>query len=280
MQSPIDDGVVLVTGASSGIGREIARQVAPRAKALVLVARRRERLEELRRELTEARPGLDVVVEVRDLAEPGASAALVAAVRERVGEVDVLVNNAGVGDMGVFDQCDPVRLERMIALNVTSVALLTRALVNPMVARRRGGVLNVSSGFGVAFLAGFAGYIGTKHFMTGFSEALRADLTGTGVRVTQVCPGPVSSEFEENIGNFTGRKMPRFLEIAPSLCARIAIKAFDRCRAMYIPGSAVWLLLTMTRHAPLFAVRIVANAVGRLLRRMQLRRAASASPHG
>src|SRR5262249_28103797 len=163
-----------ITGASSGIGREMARLLAPRAKTLVLVARRRERLEELKAELLRAYGTLVVFVEPCDLAESGAWKALADAVRGRVGDVDVLINNAGVGDMGVFDRSDPDRLERMITVNVVAPAMLTRALLGPMVAKGRGGILNVSSGFGLSFLPGFAGYIGTKFFVTGFTEALRA----------------------------------------------------------------------------------------------------------
>lgn len=270
MPTPIDGGTCLVTGASSGIGREIARQLAPRAAALVLVARRRDRLDALKEELVRARPDLRVHVEVRDLADPSACAALVESVRAAVGHVDVLVNNAGVGDMGMFDLADAERTRRMIELNVTSLVMLTRAFVAGMVERGRGGILNVSSGFGIGFLPGFATYVGTKHFVTGFTEALRADLAGTGVVVTQVCPGPVATEFEENVGNFTGEKVPAFIEISADRCARAAIRGLDRRRAMVIPGLLIRAVLFLSDASPRFLRRLFANVVGRMLRKRQL----------
>jgi uncharacterized protein len=274
MRPPLDDGVILITGASSGIGREMARQLAPRARTLVLVARRSDRLEELRAELVAARPALSVHIEVRDLAEPGVAVALADSVRAAVGDVDVLINNAGVGDMGTFDRADPARLEAMIALNVTSVVALTRALVGPMVTRGRGGVLNVSSSFGLAYLPSFAVYIGTKHFITGFTEALRADLAGTGVIVTQVCPGPVATEFEQNIGNWSGQKPPGLIEISPERCARAALAGFERNRALIIPGALMWLTMAITRSTPRVVARAVVGLLGRFVRRRQLATAA------
>src|SRR5262245_30878299 len=212
MRPPIDGAYVLITGASSGIGRELARLLAPRAHTLVLVARSVERLAELSSELEKVRPELQVVVDKCDLSVVGAEAAMLERVLPKVGRIDVLVNNAGVGDMSLFDMSDPKRVIDMIHLNVTSQVALTRALVGPMVERGSGGILNISSGFGLSFLPGFAAYIGTKHFTTGFTEALRSDLAGTGVVVTQVCPGPVATEFEQNIGNFTGVKQPSIVE--------------------------------------------------------------------
>lgn len=270
MGSLLDDAVVMITGASSGIGRELARQLAPRAKTLILVARRRDRLEELRAELAALRPELGVHLEVRDLADTTALKAMVASVREAVGDVDVLINNAGVGDLGIFDRSDARKIECMITLNVTSLALLTHALLPSMVEKRRGGILNVSSSFGLAFLPGFAAYIGTKHFVTGFTESLRADLAGTGVTVTQICPGPVATEFEQNVGNFTGQKIPSFVEISGERCARIALRAFERGRALVIPGFLMRAVMLMTALTPRFALRIFANVVGRTLRKHQL----------
>jgi hypothetical protein len=270
MGSPIDRGTVLVTGASSGIGMEIARQVAPRARALVLVARREERLAKLRAELVAAHPALEVEVIAADLAKPEQVDVLVAELKKRGLEVDVLVNNAGVGLMGVFDRADPAKVRAMIDLNVTSLALLTLALLPGMVERRRGGLLNVSSGFGMAVMPAFAAYIGTKHFVTGFSEALIADLAGTNVTVTQVCPGPVATEFEQQIGNFTGQKPPGFVEISAERCARAAIRGFDRRRAIVVPGALIKLVMIVNGVSPRFMRRLFARIVGRFARPKQL----------
>jgi short-subunit dehydrogenase len=276
MGTLIDGATILVTGASSGIGREFARQLGPRAKALILVARRRERLEELRAELLASTPALEVHVEACDLADRAAVAALVEAVNAKVGGVDVLVNNAGIGgDLGVFDRAPAERLPALVELNVTSLLLLTRGFVPGMVARGRGGILNVSSGFGLAFLPGLAPYIGTKHFVTGFTEALRADLAGTGVVVSQICPGPVATEFESHLGNFTGRKAPALVEISPVRCAAAGIAALDRGRAMVIPGLLMKAILGVAQWSPRWMARLFAAALGRLLRKKQLAVAAS-----
>lgn len=270
MPSPIDGGVVLVTGASSGIGLELARQLAPRAARLVLVARRVERLEALAKELRASRSELVVDLLPCDLSDRGATLGLAAQLAERGIEVDVLVNNAGVGDMGVFDRADLDKTVSMIELNCVSLTILTRAVLPGMVARRRGGILNISSGFGLGVMPGFAAYIATKHFVTGLTEALVADLAGTGVSATQVCPGPVATEFESNIGNFTGKKAPSFVEISAATCARAALRGFDRRRALVVPGIVMSIVMAINALSPRFTRRIFAGLVGRVLRKRQL----------
>ena len=188
---PPDGGTVLITGASAGIGLELARQLAPRARALVLVARRAERLEGLKDELSAKHPGLVVRTEPCDLTDPNAVDALSGHQLEDFGAIDVLVNNAGAGIQGLYEKSDWERIYSLIRLNVVALALLTRRLVPAMVARHRGGVLNMNSGAGVAIMPGMAAYVGSKHFVTGFTETLRAELDGTGVVVSQALPGPV-----------------------------------------------------------------------------------------
>ncbi len=273
MASPIDGGTVLVTGASSGIGRDIARLVAPRAKCIVLVARRKDRLEELARELEAASPKLTTHVYGCDLASRDAVKAFAAELAKDVGEVDVLVNNAGVGDMGVFDKADIEKQVFMIDLNITALVLLTRALLPGMVAQGRGAVLMVSSGFGLAFLPGFAAYVGTKHFVTGFTEALRLEAAGTGVRIGQVCPGPVATEFEQNIGNFTGMKVPCAVELSSLACAKSCVRAIDGDRALVVPGFLIAFLLLLSRYTPRWLVRLVLWPAGRRIRAMHQRAA-------
>jgi short-subunit dehydrogenase len=265
-----------VTGASSGIGVEIAKLVAPRAAALVLVARRVERLAKLKEELLAARRALRVEIIGADLSRREDVTRLVAEVRGRGLTVDVLVNNAGVGLMSVFDRADVDKTMAMIELNVSSVTLLTAAFLPGMVERGRGGVLNVSSGFGLAFMPAFAAYIATKHYVTGLTEALVADLAGTGVTATQVCPGPVATEFEENVGNFTGRKPPRLVEISAAACARAAVRGFDRGSAMVVPGAVMKLVMFLNGVSPRFVRRLFASALGRAARRKQMEREASA----
>ncbi|CAN5925452.1 SDR family oxidoreductase [soil metagenome] len=266
----IDGGTILVTGASSGIGMAIARLVAPRAKALVLVARRADRLEELKRELIAARQELRVECIPCDLASREELAKLVAEVAARDLEVDVLVNNAGVGMMGLTERADPAKTAFMIDLNVTSLTLLTLAFLPGMVARKRGGILNVSSGFGLATMPLFAAYCGTKHYVTGFTEGLRADLAGTGVAVTQVCPGPVATEFEQVMGNPTGAKVPAFIEISAEQCARTALRALEAHRALVVPGVVMKLVMLINAFSPRFLRGVFAGLMGRYARKKQL----------
>lgn len=270
MSSPIDGGVVLITGASSGIGRALALLLAPRARTLILVARRRDRLEELRAELTAKSPKLAVVLGVCDLGDLEKASAMLDDVRAKAGEIDVLINNAGIGDLGVFDRADWDKTRRMIDLNVTSLTYLTHRLVGPMVERGRGGILNVSSGFGMTFLPGFSVYVGTKHFVTSFTEALRLELAGTGVFVTQVCPGPVATEFEEHTGNFTGQKVPSLVQISAEQCARSAIRGFDRRRPLVVPGLLMKVLLGLGAWTPRFVFRLFGAPLGKALRKKQL----------
>jgi short-subunit dehydrogenase len=269
MGSAIDGGAVLVTGASSGIGMAIARLVAPRARTLVLVARRLSNLEELKVELTKSTPALRIEVIGCDLSDRTETKKLIAELSSRNIDVDVLVNNAGVGLMGSFDRADPERVLSMIELNVTSLTLLTVALLPGMVGRGRGGVLNVSSGFGLAVLPSFATYIATKHYVTGFTEGLAADLAGTHIVVTQVCPGPVATEFEQRIGNYTGMKTPSLIEITAEQCARAAVRGFDRGRAMVIPGLIMKLALFVNAVAPRFMRRLFASVLGRMARKKE-----------
>jgi short-subunit dehydrogenase len=267
---PIDNAVVLITGASSGIGRELARLIAPRAKAVVLAARRADRLERLAEELRKARADLSVLAIACDIADRAAADRMLAQIEAELGPLDVLVNSAGLGDLGVFDLSDADKQQQMIELNVKSLVYLTRRVLPSMVAKRRGGVLNISSGFGLTFGPGMATYVGTKHFVTGFTESLRVDLAGTGVVVTQVCPGPVATEFEANVGNFTGMHPPKLIEISAASCARAAIRAFDRRAALTIPGFWIKLLMGLGAMTPRFILRLVYGRAARLLRKKQL----------
>ncbi|MEO7092863.1 MAG: SDR family NAD(P)-dependent oxidoreductase [Polyangiales bacterium] len=268
-RSSVDGGVVLVTGASSGIGRELAMLIGPRAKAIVLAARRKDRLLELSRELQARTPHLQVLACAVDVTDQKAVDAMLEEITAAHGPVDVLVNNAGFGDLGVFDLTEWKRTEQMIALNVTSLAYLTHRVLPGMVARGRGGILNISSGFGLTFSPGLSGYVGTKHFVTGFTECLRLDLTGTGVMVTQSCPGPVQTEFADNIGNFTGAEVPKILEISAAHCARASLEAFDEGRALVVPGALMKVLVWIGVQTPRAITRFFYRPAARMLRKKQ-----------
>lgn len=264
-------GTVMITGASSGIGREFALQFAPRAQALLLVARRIDRLELLRTELLARHPNLKVVALGVDLANEGDIETLLQRVVEAAGPVDVLVNSAELGYSALIDQSDWTRMRQVLHTNIIAVAQLTSALVPGMVKRGRGGVLNIGSGAGFTILPSAAGYVGSKYFIAGFSEALRADLAGTGVVVTQVCPGPVRSEFDEVAGSAGGMigGLPNRLRIDAAQCAREAVAAFERGDARIFPGRA---FRSVMRVLPFFPLRLrrrqAANVASRLRGRL------------
>jgi hypothetical protein len=278
VRPPIDSGAVLVTGASSGIGLALTEQLARRCRSIALVARRRERLDQLATRLKASRPELIIHVVGCDLGDRGALDAMVGEVTAAIGPIDVLVNCAGFGDLSVFDLSRWERSEQMIELNIRALARLTHHVVPGMKARGRGGVLNISSGMGLTFLPGFATYVGTKHFVTGFTESLRLDLGGSGVVITQSCPGPVSSEFAGEVGNFTGIDTPGLLEISAEQCARESIRAFDRGRAMVIPGTLAWLLTQAAIVTPRPLLRLVLAPVAAQLRQRQEQAAARPQP--
>jgi short-subunit dehydrogenase len=274
---PLDGGTALVTGASSGIGRELALQLAARAKTLVLAARRTERLEQLRAGLATEHPQLHVVVLGADLSSETEVDHVISEAQQQAGPVDILVNNAGGGDQVLFDSADWQRTRQVLATNVIAVAHLTAALLPSMVARGRGGVLNMGSGAGLTVLPASAAYCGSKHFIDGFSEALRADLVGTGVAVTQVCPGPVDSEFDQAAGTVGGMAggPPQILRITAAECARQALAGFERGEALVFPGHAYRVAMALL---PLLPRRLQRRQAARTAER--LRRTARAGANG
>ncbi len=193
----LDGCNALITGASAGIGREFARQLGGRAATLVLVARRQVRLEELRAELMERHPQLRVEIRPTDLSQHAAVDALLAWAMARTPAIDLLINNAGLGDLGAFATADPERVDQMMLVNMVALTRLTRALLPAMIAQQRGAILNVSSSASFLPIPNFAVYAATKAYVTSLSEALRGELHGTGIHVSALCPGPVRTEFTE-----------------------------------------------------------------------------------
>lgn len=261
-RSALDD-CILITGASSGLGAECARQLAPRARTLVLVARRAERLEALAREL--ARPGLTVRTFPADLA---ARAQLERLLTElTAGEpISFIINNAGCGDHGLFEESDWPRVQAMLDVNIHALTRLTHALVPQLVKSGRGAILNVSSIASLLPLPQMAVYAASKAYVTSFSEALRAELRGTGISVTAVCPGPVDTEFftiaERPDSKHTVPAPPLF-KVPAEQVVREALHAVRTDRARVIPGWLVFLVLTLTSFIPMFLLRLALNQRGR-----------------
>lgn len=208
----------LISGASSGIGREIARRHCAEGGNLLLVARRTEKLEELRRELSET-SGAEIRLFSKDLSRPEAAEEIFRTVITEGIEVDYLINNAGFGGFGPFHESDWDREAQMIDLNVRSLTHMTKLFLPAMVARGSGKVMNVAST--AAFQPGplMAVYYATKAYVLSFSEALANEVAGTGVTVTALCPGPTASEFQaeadiEESKLVRGRRLPTSAEVA------------------------------------------------------------------
>lgn len=269
MRPPLD-GTVLITGASSGIGRELAHCFGAEASTLVLVARRETRLQELATELRQTHPKLTVDVRPCDLLDREATAAMVEAVQREVAPVDVLVNNAGLGDVGAFDLASWSKTQRMLELNVTALTQLTHLLLPSMVKRKRGGVLQVSSGFGLQFMPGFAAYVGTKHYVTGFTESLRIEMRQHGVVISQLCPGPVRTEFEANAADFDAPEVPSAISISAEHCARVGYAGFRRDRAIIVPGLLMKTMMFFGAWTPRWFLRLMYAPASRKLRQLQL----------
>ena len=255
----------LITGASAGIGREFARQLAGRARSMILVARRDEKLIELADQLNRNHPKLVVHIRKVDLADPGQIRFFFEWLDREKLEVDLLINNAGLGDSGPFAESDPDRNKEMTLLNVATLTLVTRHLVPRMIAKHRGAILNVSSSAGFLPIPGSAVYAATKAYVTSFSEALRAELLGTGVNVCVLCPGPVATEFQQ-VARREGAQLdigPKFLVVTVERVVRSALAALEADRPLVIPGFTMKLLMLLGRSMPMPILRCVARISSR-----------------
>ena len=224
----------LITGASSGIGLELARVFAREGYNLVLVARNVERLDEIAKELRAL--GVSVKSMPMDLADPHAPQAICDGLRKESGVVDVLVNNAGFGSHGFFHENDPARELSMIQVNVTALTELTRLFLPDMVRRGEGGVLNVAST--AAFQPGplMAVYYATKAYVLSFSEAIAEELRGTGVTVTTLCPGPTLTGFQGRAGTGEMRMLKGGLVLDAAMVAKIGYEGLIHNKTVVIPG--------------------------------------------
>jgi short-subunit dehydrogenase len=261
----LDGCTALITGASAGIGREFARQLAGRAQTIVLAARRRERLEQLRDELKARNSRLNVHIQSVDLNDNEQINTLIEFLKHENIAVDLLINDAGLGDLGPFATSDLERTEQIVRVNILALTSLTRRLVPAMIARKRGGILNVSSSAGFLPIAGFAVYAASKAYVTSFSEGLRAELRGTGVSVCALCPGPVHTEFTDvayRAGN-SERSSPEFVHVMAENVARSGLAAIERDKALVIPGFVMKLAMFFTRITPMPILRLVMGPLGK-----------------
>jgi len=253
----IDNCSAVITGASAGIGHEFARQLAGRAQRIVLVARRRDRLEELRLELLTRNPGLQVEIQVADLSSLEQVMELGRDVLKDE-PVDFLINNAGLGDYGPVATAEPRRLNEMIQVNVLALTALTRALLPQMIAQKRGAILNVSSSAGFLPIPGFAVYAATKAYVTSFSEALRAEVRGSGISVCALCPGPVQTEFMAVAAQGRPRSEtgPELAYVPVEKVVRAGLNGIERDKPLVIPGSIMKIGMTLARLSPTALMRL------------------------
>jgi Short-chain dehydrogenases of various substrate specificities len=252
----LDGCSAVITGASAGIGREFARQLAPHAKRLVLIARRRERLEELRDQLGRINSKLLVEAQIADLSRSEEVKKLGATLEKE--QVDVLVNNAGLGDYGSVAIADPGRLDEMIQVNVLALTILTRALLPQMIAQKNGAIINVSSSASFLPIPGLAVYAATKAYVTSFSEALRAEVARDGIAVCALCPGPVHTEFGTVAARASAEpeSAPEFIYVPVETVVRDALKAIERNKPLVIPGFFMKIGMTLARLTPMPLLRL------------------------
>jgi short-subunit dehydrogenase len=249
----------LITGASSGIGLELARIFAANGHDIVVVARSEDKLRALARECEAS--GVRARVIAADLAIPSAAGMLVDEVERLRLEIDILVNNAGFGAYGRFTET-PLRTElEMIQLNIASLTELTKRCLPGMLARRRGRILNVAST--AAFLPGplMAVYYATKAYVLSFSEAIANELEGTGVTVTALCPGPTASGFQaaaslQESKLVAGKTLPTARAVAAS-----GYEALMAGKVVHVVGASNKLTVLAPRIFPRAVIRRVVRAV-------------------
>jgi short-subunit dehydrogenase len=255
--------VALVTGASSGIGLELARLLAADGFDLVMVARNSQQLEQLAEDFRR-RHGIAAHVSATDLSQPGAAAALWTELVDRRFVVDILVNNAGTGLYGPFAEQDGAAIERMVTLNVSALTTLTRLALPAMLSRGWGRMLNVASI--VAYQPGgprMAAYYATKSYVLSFSKGLAREVRGSGVSVTALCPGPTHTSFEEKSGVNRTVLYRRGFAMDPLDVARAGYRGMMRKQMVVIPGLATKILAFAGELPP----RRIALEANRLLLR-------------
>jgi short-subunit dehydrogenase len=254
LPTPTSTGAALVTGASAGIGGAIAHELAQRGHTLILVARRKDRLDALAEELREQH-GVRAEVLPCDLGDAGARAALPERVSDLGLEVEVLINNAGFATSGAFHEADLERELEQVRVLVEAVVHLTRAFSPGMVERRRGAILNVASTAGMQPLPYNAGYSAAKSYVLTFSEAVHQELRGHGVTVTALAPGPVETEFWEISGWEVkdGLSLDRAVGpalISPTEAAQAGVKGLESGSRVVVPGLPVRTAMLASRYLP------------------------------
>jgi uncharacterized protein len=252
LPAPKENTTAIVTGASSGIGAALARELARRGHGVTLVARREDRLKALADELAHAH-AVHTEVVAADLTDPDSRGELATQLAGRGLTPDILVNNAGLTTMGPVHKADRSAELAMIRTDVEAVVDLCTLFVPGMVTRHRGAVLNTASTAAFQPLPGQAGYGASKAFVLSYGRALGAELRGKGVTVTTLCPGPVETGFAEAAGLTdaeAGEALPKFMWVSPADVAKAAIDGLAAGRSVVIPGAANRAAAALAHLAP------------------------------
>ena len=257
---------VLITGASAGIGREIAREFAGRGYNVVLVARSEEKLQQLARELANDFP-ITARVIAADLSSADGPSRVFRAISETGLAIDILVNNAGIVEYAPFVEQETEKLLGLLGLNVIALTSMTSLFLPPMVSRGHGRILNVASVAAFQPTPMLAVYGATKAFVLSLTEALSAELGGTGVTITAVCPGFTSTEMLDKIRNETGETMiPEFLQLDAGVVAREGVDACLAGTTIEVNGLTYKFLLMLESWQPRWVIRTVGGFVSRAFR--------------
>lgn len=247
----------VITGASSGLGAEFARQLAPAAQALFLTGRRLEALEAVKAECLALNPRLTVHLSTADIATDEGRGSLLESVRSSGIRPNLLINNAGMGDYGTVVTAEAAKLRAQMDLNMTAPVLLTHAFL-PLL-QRPGGIINISSLAGTLPMPAMAVYAASKAFVTSFSEALAVELEPQGIAVTCVCPGPTPTQFSKTArrpdGEDTDRDGQDFLRIPPAQVVSEGLEALRSGQACVYPGLGVKIASRLFWHLPRFLLR-------------------------
>jgi short-subunit dehydrogenase len=247
----------ILSGASSGIGRALAAELVRAGTKLVVVARRAERLEQLRAELAGARGSVEPVA--GDITAPQTRAAAIERARQAFGGLDLLVNNAGTGAMGDFAEASPERLRQVMELNFFAAAELTRAALPLLSAGKHPIVVNVSSVLGHRGVPGYSEYCASKFALQGFSESLRAELAPRGIDVLVVSPGRTETEFFESAIDADGRPWAGLPTMSADAVARRIVRAIGKGKHEIVISPGGKLLVWASRWFPSLMDRIVSR---------------------
>lgn len=242
--------LIMITGATSGIGYEMAQQLAAKKFDLVLVARRAEKLAEMK-SLLEKQHGIQVNIFAKDLSLPQQASELYEEVKARDLEVTMLVNNAGVGMYGEFINTDLQEELRMIEVNVASVVALTKLFVQDMIVRKRGRIMNVASLLSFLPFPYYSVYSATKAFVLAFSQTFAAELEGSGVQLVTLCPGPVDTAFNTDAMWKTNAYKAN-KPIAASVVAKEGVELLLSGKGKKIVGFNNWFISNLPRITPDF----------------------------